>query len=61
MKFLEVVFFTIDYKTRQGDTCKVANGDFVRAGVLDNLGTQVTALDCSQILLIRFAIACIFV
>jgi len=33
----------------------------VRACVLDNLGAQVGALDCSKVLLVRFAVAGVFV
>ena len=35
--------------------------DLVWSGVLDNLGAQVGTLDCAQILLVGFCIACIFV
>ena len=48
-------------ETIQCNRCQIADSDLVRRRILDNFSAQIRTLDCSQILLIRFAIAVIFV
>ena len=45
----------------QADGGEVAHGDFVRRGVLDDLGAQVAALDGSEVLLVGLLVARVLV
>ena len=48
-------------KPRQRDRGQVADGDFIGGGVFDDLCAEVAGLDRSQVLLIGFGVAGIFV
>jgi hypothetical protein len=61
VKLLEVVLFTVYDKSGQGNTGKIAYSNFLWAGVLDNFRTQITALDGTKVLLVRFSVAGILV
>lgn len=49
------------HKLGETDTSQVANRNLIRGSVFHNLSTQVGAFDGSQVLLIGFAIAAVFV
>lgn len=41
--------------------CQITHSNFSRAGVLNNFSAQVAALDCTDVLMIRFSIAVILI
>jgi hypothetical protein len=53
VEFLEVVGAVLD-EGREGDGGKIADSDFIRCRVLDDLSAEVGRLDSTEIPLIRF-------
>jgi hypothetical protein len=60
-KLFKIKRVTIGYKVRQSDGSQVAHSDFIWRGVLDDFSAQITALDGSQVLLVRFMVAAVLV
>lgn len=60
MQLLEVIGLIggVD-KFVEGNGGKVANGNFVLAGVLQDLGAKVARLDASEVLLVALGVASI--
>lgn len=61
MQFLEIESLAVHYKRRQRDTSQVADRDFIWTRVLDNFRAQIAALDGTQVLLVRLAVAGVLV
>lgn len=62
LKLVEIENFVVGVdKHVDSDGRQVAHGDFVGAGILDDLGAQVAAFHCAQVLMIGFSITVIFV
>mmetsp|Transcript_23742 Transcript_23742/g.65637 ORF Transcript_23742/g.65637 Transcript_23742/m.65637 type:complete len:218 (+) Transcript_23742:84-737(+) len=59
---LEVILLRVAVgKCRQGNGCKVADGDLVRRGVLDDLRAEVGAVDSAKVLLVGLAVGMVLV
>ena len=48
-------------KRGKANEAKIADGDLIRRGIFDDLRAQIAAFDRSQILLVRFSVAGIFI
>ena len=53
MQLLKVIFTAVDERG-ESDRRQVANGNFIGGTILDDFGTQVGRLDCTQVLLVGF-------
>ena len=56
-----MVEFVVFDEHRQGYGGEVANGNFVRRGVLDDLGTKVGRADGAQVLLVALSVGRILI
>mmetsp|Transcript_23741 Transcript_23741/g.65632 ORF Transcript_23741/g.65632 Transcript_23741/m.65632 type:complete len:218 (+) Transcript_23741:84-737(+) len=62
VKPLEIVLLRVAAgKRRKGNRCKVADGDFVRRSVLDDLRAEVGAVDSTKVLLVGLAVGMVLV